>query len=380
MRIQRLRGGWRILAAGSVAALMGAGAMAAVTHETASPGEVIYACLTPGSGQLRVVAGPEQCRRQESSLEWNVRGPEGVRGLQGLPGPQGPPGPQGEPGAPGAPGAPGPSTLSALEGTPCTVAGVPGVVTVAIDAAGVVSLRCQVNIDLQSDARNCGAIGNDVTGTLAHATAGCAGGQPVVASCDPGWGDLNGKVADGCEACATPADVAARVAQLVAAARLSLNNDTYCVAAGQTSVSFFDLSYCQTSSCGGQAACTVSPLGSTLSHDPATGNLTALVNLRSLVPLEVDVPFGSLLSCTGDAILTDLSVKAKVETQTDPSGAVTLGLGQIQLSGGALALAGCSNLAGAVFNAVKGFVRPQLEQQVVAALGNQKATIACSAP
>jgi hypothetical protein len=59
---------------------------------------VLYACLNPGNGVVRIVAEEEICKTTETRVQWNVLG---------TPGPQGPQGPQGEAGPTGATGATG---------------------------------------------------------------------------------------------------------------------------------------------------------------------------------------------------------------------------------------------------------------------------------
>ncbi|MEI8256798.1 MAG: hypothetical protein WCJ30_14075, partial [Deltaproteobacteria bacterium] len=55
---------------------------------------------------------------------------------------------------------------------------------------------CEAN--LSGSATTCGACANACT-TPAHGTPACSGGACGLASCDPGWGDCNGSLADGCE-------------------------------------------------------------------------------------------------------------------------------------------------------------------------------------
>jgi hypothetical protein len=52
-------------------------------------------------------------------------------------------------------------------------------------------------VDVQTDSDNCGGCGMPCA--PAHARAQCAAGQCTTGACDPGWGDCNGKPADGCE-------------------------------------------------------------------------------------------------------------------------------------------------------------------------------------
>src|SRR5262245_2102699 len=50
---------------------------------------VIHGCAQKFTGFLRVVDESSDCRRFETSLDWNVQGPQGEQGVQGE---QGPPG------------------------------------------------------------------------------------------------------------------------------------------------------------------------------------------------------------------------------------------------------------------------------------------------
>ncbi|MFO0606915.1 MAG: hypothetical protein U0324_27330 [Polyangiales bacterium] len=64
------------------------------------------------------------------------------------------------------------------------------------DVNGLAADGCEV--DLASDPRNCGAVGNACAAP--NGTAGCAGGECTVASCTPGFANCDGDVASGCEA------------------------------------------------------------------------------------------------------------------------------------------------------------------------------------
>jgi Collagen triple helix repeat (20 copies) len=85
------------------------------------PDGVILACADR-QGDLRIVESHEECRRNETPVRWNVRGPQGPRGEigpQGLPGPRGEQGPQGEqgPAGPQGPaGEPGPKGETGPQG------------------------------------------------------------------------------------------------------------------------------------------------------------------------------------------------------------------------------------------------------------------------
>jgi len=52
-------------------------------------------------------------------------------------------------------------------------------------------------VELASDAAHCGSCQNACS--VAHGTPGCSAGSCVVAACDPGFGDCNSQVSDGCE-------------------------------------------------------------------------------------------------------------------------------------------------------------------------------------
>ena len=66
-----------------------------------------------------------------------------------------------------------------------------------VDVDGIVANGCEVN--LSSDVHNCGAGGNDLT-ALAHVQAvTCTAGQGAIVSCASGWADFNGALSDGCE-------------------------------------------------------------------------------------------------------------------------------------------------------------------------------------
>lgn len=229
----------------------GAFAAAALTGSSADAGGVIEACVNKTNGDVRVVSDPSQCRTSERSVHWNVVGPQGPKGDTGDTGPQGPKGDKGDTG-PAGPG---------LIGSACTAGGAAGTVTVAFASDGSGSIRCVVASpgggggtttttggtppecdstsqppvvpnataycdgtwqltcnqgwfdadgsvadgcefalgDLQTDTHNCGRIGNDVTNAFPNATAACVNGVGVIETCDLGWYNLDDDPADGCE-------------------------------------------------------------------------------------------------------------------------------------------------------------------------------------
>jgi hypothetical protein len=68
----------------------------------------IRACVTPATGDVRILSARDRCDRKERSLVWNKRGRRG---------PAGPPGQSGAPGANGADGAMGPTGPTGPQGT-----------------------------------------------------------------------------------------------------------------------------------------------------------------------------------------------------------------------------------------------------------------------
>jgi hypothetical protein len=263
----------RLLGTAAVIFGVGAGASYATWSVGSSPTStaVIQACVKK-DGAVRIVSDPSQCNSNETAMSWNVQGPQGIAGPQGVAGPSGPVGPQGPAGAQGPAGptgaqgpkgdtgpqgAPGTSltSITDLNGLACTSATGAGTISVdatttpvtivcnptagggggggggttqcsgsaptvahgtagcvngawAIascdtgwaDANGIVADGCEFDLStLQTDPHNCGQVGNDVTRALPHATAGCRQGQAYIAECDLGWHDLDGMAADGCE-------------------------------------------------------------------------------------------------------------------------------------------------------------------------------------
>lgn len=147
----------------------------------------IHACVHPKEG-LRIVDSPQECRKYEQALSWNVQGPQGAPGNPGpvgppgpagAPGPAGPAGPTGPPGPAGAAGAAGPSglpgpkgdqgdrglpgppgptgpqgpagaagtqlvSIADLNGLACTSGSVSGTISVSVASTGDVTLKCSL--------------------------------------------------------------------------------------------------------------------------------------------------------------------------------------------------------------------------------------------
>jgi hypothetical protein len=89
---------------GAIAGILLASGAVFLAHDNG--GSDIRACVDR-AGNMRIVDSPRDCRRNESYISWNRRGPTGLqgpqgqRGLQGATGARGPMGPQGPQGPPG---------------------------------------------------------------------------------------------------------------------------------------------------------------------------------------------------------------------------------------------------------------------------------------
>jgi hypothetical protein len=142
-----------------VLALAGGAALAAQTTGHRRHGGVVNACVQRKTGRVRVVAGPNACRRGEQALAWNIQGPAGPPGPTGAAGADGPPGPAGAPGPSGPAGPVGPAgargptgpagaqltTLDELNGSACHAPGGTGTLSISYGASdGVASIVCVV--------------------------------------------------------------------------------------------------------------------------------------------------------------------------------------------------------------------------------------------
>jgi hypothetical protein len=97
------------VALGIIVPVVGAASWVAASEDPSAP---IHVCVHRENGQVRIVSAGEQCRRQESGLQWNAEGPAGPAGAAG------PAGPQGEPGAAGPQGQTGPAGPAGPAGAP----------------------------------------------------------------------------------------------------------------------------------------------------------------------------------------------------------------------------------------------------------------------
>jgi hypothetical protein len=366
----------RILAAVAVATLLVGGAAAAIVASGAggTDGNTINGCVGD-QGKLRVVSGPGACMQNETPIHWNVTGPAGAKGDVGPAGPTGEPGPAGPKGDPGPTGAvggtgpagstgpvgdvgpvgpagpqgpagpPGPGlpSLDALAGTPCIVSTQPGKVAVQTAQDGTISLRCV--LDTASDPHNCGAAGNDITGTLPHATAGCRAGVPFVAACDPGWTDLDGIYTNGCELCASASDVPALMAQLAAALRSSFAQGLCMPPSALSLVG----TVCGTAGCdGGAIGCQIDASASTISIDP-TGAASGTLDVEASLAVDATT-LG--ISCTMDVSASGIAYTARAAVRIASDGTASLGLSNISFPGVPVAASGCGVLGDVVAAAV----------------------------
>jgi type VI secretion system secreted protein Hcp len=80
-------------------------AIAAVgaTYALAEGGSSTINACAKKDGGLRLLMADGACKADETSVQWNVQGPQGAPGTNGAPGANGAQGPKGDPGPPGAP-------------------------------------------------------------------------------------------------------------------------------------------------------------------------------------------------------------------------------------------------------------------------------------
>ena len=118
---------------------------------------VIYGCYKKKNGKVRVVDGPDDCKKSEVSISWNVMG----QGDDGKIGPTGPAGPKGDKGDLGATGAAGKNGVNGTNGIDGEVgsqgpAGIPG----ADAEPEVLQLLCELydatDTEMPEKCFNCG--------------------------------------------------------------------------------------------------------------------------------------------------------------------------------------------------------------------------------
>ncbi len=127
-----------IVAAGSIALAVMAGAAAISAATDGTTGATIHGCQNLRHGLVRIVPDASACKRSEKALQWNDRG---LQGDPGAAGPKGDPGPKGETGPAGQSGIP---SIAALAGTSCTTfEGEVGKVTVEVAPTDLVLLTCE---------------------------------------------------------------------------------------------------------------------------------------------------------------------------------------------------------------------------------------------
>jgi len=113
----------------------------------AQQSDVLYACLNPGIGGVRLVAESEICRSTEIKVQWNVtgvagpQGPQGQQGVSGATGATGATGAKGETGETGPVGPQGPQGAAGATGAQ----GLSGVVTVLGYEVANNNLAVQIN-------------------------------------------------------------------------------------------------------------------------------------------------------------------------------------------------------------------------------------------
>ena len=86
-----------------VMATLFVGAAAAMVWGHGGDASLIHACVAK-DGTIRIIGANVTCKSNETALDWNIQGPQGLPGSQGIQGIQGIQGPAGEDGTPGEAG------------------------------------------------------------------------------------------------------------------------------------------------------------------------------------------------------------------------------------------------------------------------------------
>ena len=102
--------------------------VAAGAARGAAQTDTLYGCKNGENGMLRLVGAADACRTNETSVSWNVVGPQGPAGPQGVPGETGPIGPQGAQGPAGPAGPAGANGVSGYQRVAHAITVGPGLV------------------------------------------------------------------------------------------------------------------------------------------------------------------------------------------------------------------------------------------------------------
>jgi type VI secretion system secreted protein Hcp len=84
----------KLLLGAAIAAVAVAGAATYAWAASSATSQTLNACVDK-AGNIRLVAGPGACRKNEQAISWNTTGPAGPAGPAGTQGAQGPQGPAG---------------------------------------------------------------------------------------------------------------------------------------------------------------------------------------------------------------------------------------------------------------------------------------------
>jgi hypothetical protein len=130
---------------------------------------VISACYTKSSVRIIDAQAGETCKKGETLLPWNQRGPRGEQGL------------------------PGPASLTALQDTACTRHdGSTGFVDITTDSSNIITLTCAFGIPHWCDTHT-PTVGPHLNVTCDEAS------DTLTFVCDVGWVNFDTDIANGCE-------------------------------------------------------------------------------------------------------------------------------------------------------------------------------------
>jgi hypothetical protein len=149
-----------------------------------SPNGTIYICVNQNNWQLRGVNNPNECKKNEISVLWNINGLKGDKGDPGPVGPLGPAGPQGlkgdkgDTGATGPQGSPGQSVtvISVPPGANCSNGGL------MLTSSSGNQFICNGAAGAKGDTGTAGTAGASPVVTAEAAGANCANGGLKITS------------------------------------------------------------------------------------------------------------------------------------------------------------------------------------------------------